>query len=852
MTKHLCTLIALILSISAYSQVVIEKPRCGLNTAQGLSITKIERTDTATIVSFSYKRAVGQVFSIPKQTYIQAVGTSEKLFVKKAEGIDLDIWVAVPTSGQKVYKLFFPALDKTALKFDYVEANDGGNWAIYNIQCKALPSKNSLPEEMLGNWYNASTGNWELSLADTMAVYQNKVWTYTLKELKNGQGAISLKNGQLTSTLYFKKDKNGIYSFGSQVKQLAPFGKERKSQKVAAGNPFFLPLLKNDTAVFSGWVKGYTPRSNMKSINVGVTDIIIQNATNNWCMIDEAGYFTLKIPIYHPILAWYRLGSLHGSVFLEPGKDVFLMIDPTAKDNGSFFMGGSGQLNTELSVLDIGSYDNMDRLNQTYPNLSPAEFKTLCLDMQDKENKKLDSLLKQEAISAKAYQIKKGDIKYVYARELLMYKMNFEYEYRKKNNIPRNQRELPVKLEGLDRNFYDFANDQMVNDPYAVLAPNYFGYLNWFCHIDLLHLTNSFYYILPKMVADLEKAGFALTAQEKSIPEIDHKRDSLSSLPEQKRFNEKYGAQRSAFFDKYMTQLQPFYNKGGNTGYENIEKFLTDAGVKFTEDEIQLLKILKENDQTETSQQITKLRKMYNESFDQFRQKYQLFFDRQRQERAKTELAEQLETTLSIKKGFGTDVLLLGQDFKNMYQNMEVATDSEMKAMQAMITTPFVADYIVQVNEKIKQKKDDILNQGKFVTVVEIKGGKEKDILELIKEKHKGELIVVDLWATWCGPCRSGIASMKQMKEEMVGKKISFVYITDQTSPEKEWNKVIKDIKGEHYRIENNEFADLKNRFNAMGIPHMILIGKTGEIISPNFGLTDVYTMQKTLEKYIK
>lgn len=851
MTKHLCTLIALILSITAYSQIVIEKPKCGLCTAQGLSIDKIERTDTSTILFCCFKRPGSQTFSIPKQTYIQAVGTSEKLFVKKAEGLDLDNWVAVPASGQQVYKLFFPALGNASTKFDYGEDN-GGNWSIYDIQCKALLVQNALPEEMLGNWYNASTGNWELSLADTLAVYQSKVWAYTLMESKNGQGAISLKSGQLASTLYFKKGKDGIYSFGSQAKQLAVFSKERKKHNVAAGNPFSLPLLKNDTAIFSGWVKGYTPRSNIKSINVSVTDIVIQNSTNYSAMLDDAGRFTLKIPIYHPISVWYKSGNLSGSVFLEPGKDVFIMIDPTANENSPFFMGGSGLLNTELSALDIGSYDNTYKLSQTYPNLNPAEFKALCLDMQDKENKKLDSLLKHETISAKAYQIKKSDIKYVYARELLMYKMNFDYWYRKKNNIPRTQRELPVKLEGLDRNFYDFANDQMVNDPYAVVAPGYFGYLNWFGHVDLLHLTNSFYYILPKMVADLGKAGFTLTAQEKSLPEIDRKRDSLSSLPEQKRFNEKYGAQRGAFFDKYIMQLQPLYRKGGSTEYENIEKFLADAGVKFTEDEIQLLKVLKENDQTETSKQIIKLRKMYNESFDQFRLKYKLFFDRQRQQQAKTELAEQLETVLGIKKGFGTDILLLGQDFKNMYQNMEIATDSEMKAMQAMITTPFVSDYIIQVNERIKQKNDDLNNQGKFVTVVDIKGKTEKGILELIKDKHKGELIVVDLWATWCGPCRSGIESMKQMKEEMVGKKIVFVYVTDQTSPEKEWNKVIRDIKGEHYRIENSEFADLKNRFNAVGVPHMILVGKTGEIISPNFGLTNIYTMQSRLEKHLK
>ena len=52
------------------------------------------------------------------------------------------------------------------------------------------------------------------------------------------------------------------------------------------------------------------------------------------------------------------------------------------------------------------------------------------------------------------------------------------------------------------------------------------------------------------------------------------------------------------------------------------------------------------------------------------------------------------------------------------------------------------------------------------------------------------------------------------------------VYITNPTSPQSTWANMISDIKGEHYRVGNDEWNFLAAKFNISGIPHYVLVIK--------------------------
>ena len=94
-------------------------------------------------------------------------------------------------------------------------------------------------------------------------------------------------------------------------------------------------------------------------------------------------------------------------------------------------------------------------------------------------------------------------------------------------------------------------------------------------------------------------------------------------------------------------------------------------------------------------------------------------------------------------------------------------------------------------------------------------------------------------------------SEIKPLKEELAGKDIVFVYITNPTSPQSTWANMISDIKGEHYRVGNDEWNFLAAKFNISGIPHYVLVNKKSEVVNPELGHHDNASLKSILEKYI-
>ncbi|CUU08114.1 Peroxiredoxin [Candidatus Thermokryptus mobilis] len=123
----------------------------------------------------------------------------------------------------------------------------------------------------------------------------------------------------------------------------------------------------------------------------------------------------------------------------------------------------------------------------------------------------------------------------------------------------------------------------------------------------------------------------------------------------------------------------------------------------------------------------------------------------------------------------------------------------------------------------------------------------EKNFYEL----SKGKIILLNFWATWCGPCVKEIPDLIKIKSELSDKNFEIIGVSiDKTaSPVAEFAKNV----GINYILIHDPEAKLLDAFGgSVGIPITFLIDKDGKIVSKYLGARTKEVFMKDIEKILK
>jgi thiol-disulfide isomerase/thioredoxin len=97
-----------------------------------------------------------------------------------------------------------------------------------------------------------------------------------------------------------------------------------------------------------------------------------------------------------------------------------------------------------------------------------------------------------------------------------------------------------------------------------------------------------------------------------------------------------------------------------------------------------------------------------------------------------------------------------------------------------------------------------------------------------------GSVIVVNLWATWCGPCRMEIPEYEQVRREYAGRHVEFIGLTTE-DPRTSSNRVKQFVRDFNFGFrlawaDRETALTLMNGRNA--IPQTLVIAPDGRIVS--------------------
>ncbi|SMO38830.1 TlpA family protein disulfide reductase [Solitalea koreensis] len=115
----------------------------------------------------------------------------------------------------------------------------------------------------------------------------------------------------------------------------------------------------------------------------------------------------------------------------------------------------------------------------------------------------------------------------------------------------------------------------------------------------------------------------------------------------------------------------------------------------------------------------------------------------------------------------------------------------------------------------------------------------------------KGKVVVLDIWATWCAPCKKEIPYLKTLEEELHGKDVVFVSISvDEAKNKETWLKMLDDQKMAGVQLFAGSYVNnVTDFYKIETIPRFIVIDREGKLVNPNSPRPSEPKLKELLEK---
>ena len=222
-----------------------------------------------------------------------------------------------------------------------------------------------------------------------------------------------------------------------------------------------------------------------------------------------------------------------------------------------------------------------------------------------------------------------------------------------------------------------------------------------------------------------------------------------------------------------------------------------------------------------------------------------------------TEIAcnESLRTLASVKHTPALHDIYLARLLYELIDDLrKPLSHTVMEWMENEIQLPAAKALVMELNDKyLAVMRRDFANASSLKSSDDVKGMSDGEkILRKLIEPYKGKFILLDVWGTWCGPCKAALKNSKEEYERLNPYDIVYLYLANR-SDEESWKNVIKEynVTGDnvvHYNLPAEQQSAIERFLGVSSYPTYKLIDRNGNILGVNADPRDLNALENLLK----
>ena len=203
---------------------------------------------------------------------------------------------------------------------------------------------------------------------------------------------------------------------------------------------------------------------------------------------------------------------------------------------------------------------------------------------------------------------------------------------------------------------------------------------------------------------------------------------------------------------------------------------------------------------------------------------------------------------------FIKDVWLFRQAYATFDHDRTSLLPSVMDSLRAVIKNPACMAMLEKQNDyylAIENREFDKLVLKSSDDLANISEGEA--LLKKILEPFKGKFVLLDVWGTWCGPCKEALSHSTEEYARLKDFDIAFLYLAN-GSPQDSWENVIKEynVSGDnvaHYNLPREQQEAIEQYLNVHSFPTYKLFNREGQLLDLQVDARELDNLVHLLEQ---